>query len=331
MDAAGRDRLPTIDDVRDAARRLAGHARRTPLLESAALNDRLGGRLLVKAEPLQLTGSFKFRGAFTRLSRLAPGERARGVVAYSSGNHAQGVAAAARHFGVPATLVMPADAPAVKVAGTRARGAEVVFYDRGTEDREAIGARLQAETGAILVKPYDDPDVISGQGTVGLEVAADLAAAETAADAFLCPCGGGGLVAGCALALAAESPATAVWAVEPAGFDDTRRSLAAGKRLANAPGAASACDALLAPEPGALTFAINRERLAGGLAVTDRDAFAAMRAAFEHFKVVTEPGGAVALAAVLSGGFDTTGRTVVVVLSGGNVDPLAYRAALDDA
>ena len=321
-------RLPTVDDVLDAARRLRGAARTTPLLRSGALDSRVGGRLLLKAEPLQRAGSFKFRGAWNRMSRLSAAERARGVVAWSSGNHAQGVAAAAAALRTRAAIVMPRDAPRAKIAGARALGAEIRFYDRRGESREEIGAALAAERGAPVVEPYDDPDVIAGQGTVGLEAAAQAAQLGLVPDLALVPCGGGGLVAGTALALRARVPGIAVHPVEPAGFDDTARSLAAGERLANAPDARSICDALLAPEPGALTFALNRAQLAPGLVVSDEEARAAMRAAFRHLKLVVEPGGAVALAAALAGRVDCRGRTVVVVLSGGNVDADAFREAL---
>ncbi len=321
-------RLPAVDDVLDAARRLRGAARTTPLLRSGALDSRVGGRLLLKAEPLQRAGSFKFRGAWNRMSRLSAAERARGVVAWSSGNHAQGVAAAAAALRTRAAIVMPRDAPRAKIAGARALGAEIRLYDRRSESREEIGAALAAERGAPVVEPYDDPDVIAGQGTVGLEAAAQAAQLGLVPDLALVPCGGGGLVAGTALALRARVPGIAVHPVEPAGFDDTARSLAAGERLANAPDARSICDALLAPEPGALTFALNRAQLAPGLVVSDEEARAAMRAAFRHLKLVVEPGGAVALAAALAGRVDCRGRTVVVVLSGGNVDADAFREAL---
>ncbi len=317
--------LPTIDDVEAAARALEGVAVRTPLLESPLLNDCLGGRLLVKAEPLQRTGSFKFRGAFNRLSRIT-GAPAGGVVAYSSGNHAQGVAAAARMLDIPACIVMPADAPHAKLDGTRAWGAEVVLYDRDRDSREAIAAGIVAARRAMLVKPFDDPLIIAGQGTVGLELADQAQAAGAALDAVLVPCSGGGLSAGIALALAVRMPDVAVYAVEPEGFDDTARSLAAGRRVANAPGGRSICDALLLPEPGEITFAINRDRLAGGLAVSDAEVVTAMRVAFQQFKVVVEPGGAVALAAALSGRYDIAGKTAAVVLSGGNVDASTFAA-----
>jgi len=243
----------------------------------------------------------------------------------------QGVAAAAALFGIPALIVMPGDAPATKIAGTRAYGAEIVFYDRARENRDELADRLAAERGATLIRPYDDPYIIAGQGTVGLELAAQAREMDAPLDALLVPCGGGGLVAGCALALAEESPATAIYSVEPEAFDDTARSLAAGKRLRVAAGARSFCDALQPPTPGALTFAINKRLLAGGLAVGDDMVARAMAAAFTHFKLVAEPGGAVALAACLSGVFDCRGKTVAVVCSGGNVDADVFRAALAGA
>ncbi len=319
---------PTFADIEAAAERLEGQAVRTPLLQSPALNERLGGRVLLKAETLQRTGSFKFRGAYNRISRIPAGARAAGVVAYSSGNHAQGVAAAAALLGVPATIVMPRDAPAIKLDNTRGYGAQVVLYDRLTEVREKIGAAIAAERGATIVRPYDDPAIIAGQGTCGLEIARQAAGADL--DALLVCCGGGGLSAGCALALAELSPQTKIYSVEPEGFDDTARSLAAGERLGNDPAARSFCDALLAPSPGELTFAINRRLLAGGLAVSDAEVAAAMGYAFQTLKLVVEPGGAVALAALLAGRLEARGKTVALTLSGGNVDRETYRRALDE-
>lgn len=309
------------DAVRAAARRIDGHAVRTPLLENARLNERVGGRVLIKPECLQHSGSFKFRGAYNRLAQLSAVERRAGVVAWSSGNHAQGVADAARRLGIAATIVMPSDAPAIKAANTRALGATIVPYDRRHESREAIATAIADERGAVLVPSFDDPDIIAGQGTVGLEIAEQARAYGTAPDAVLVCCGGGGLVAGAAIALEAELPGTRVYTVEPAGFDDTARSLAAGSRLANTPDAASICDALLAPSPGEITFPINLRLLAGGLVVTDGEVRTAMRYAFETLKLVVEPGGAVALAALLASRIEAKGRTTAVVLSGGNVDP----------
>ena len=303
-------------DVVAAAERLRGIATLTPLLESEALNALVGGRLLIKPEPLQRTGSFKFRGAYNAISVLRPAA----VVAYSSGNHAQGVALAARLLGIPATIVMPADAPRTKLEGTRALGAEVVTYDRAADDREAIGREIADRTGAVLIRPYDDPLIMAGQGTLGLELAEQAARLGARLDAALVCCGGGGLVAGCAMALTHLVPAIAIHAVEPAGFDDTTRSLAAGYRMGNEPGARSMCDALLAPMPGELTFAVNSRLLASGVVVTDKEVAQAMRLAFRHLKLVVEPGGAVALAAALAGRIPTRDRTIGIVLSGGNVD-----------
>jgi len=323
--------LPGIAAIRAAAARIAGEAVLTPLLESPAVNARLGGRLLIKAEPLQRTGSFKFRGAYNTLAQLSADQRGRGVVAWSSGNHAQGVAAAAQALGMPALIVMPADAPAIKIANTRGYGAEIVLYDRIKESREEIGARIAAERGATIVAPYDETQVIAGQGTCGLEIAAQAKARGIRLDAVLVCCGGGGLTAGCATALAAETPETKIYAVEPAEFNDTGRSLAAGHRVVNAPGAKSCCDALLAPTPGAITVAINRRLLAGASAVSDREAAQAMAVAFADYKLVVEPGGAVALAAVLSGKYAIKGRNVAVVASGGNVDRETFLTALQQA
>jgi len=318
---------PDIEDIRTAAQRLDGRAVLTPLLESPLLNARLGGRLLVKAETLQRTGSFKFRGAYNTLAQLDAAQRRGGVVAYSSGNHAQGVAAAAQLLGMPAVIVMPADAPAIKVANTSGYGAEVVLYDRYRESREEIGRRIAAERGATLVPPFDDPRVIAGQGTAGLEIAAQAKALGARLDAVIIPCSGGGLAAGCALALSAECPDVAVYAAEPEGFDDMRRSLAAGARVANDPGARSICDALLVAMPGELTFPINRRLLAGGFAVSDDEVLDAMATAFGELKLVVEPGGAAALAAALSGKIDVKQRNVAVIASGGNVDPAIFARA----
>jgi threonine dehydratase len=320
--------MPVFADIEAAAARLAGQAVVTPLLEFPALDEELGGRILIKPETLQRTGSFKFRGAYNKIRQLPEAGRRAGVVAYSSGNHAQGVAAAARLLGVPATIVMPADAPAIKIENTRNYGAEVLLYDRYREAREEVAAAIVAERGATLVRPYDDPDIIAGQGTCGLEIARQAAAVGLRLDAVLVCCGGGGLTAGSALALAESSPATAVYTVEPEGFDDTARSLAAGRRVANDPGQHSICDALLAATPGELTFAVNQRLLAGGLAVTDEETRAAMAYAFHRLKLVVEPGGAVALAALLSGKFEARGKAVALTLSGGNVDPELFAKAI---
>ncbi len=316
--------LPTYADVKAAAERLAGVAIRTPLLANAALDEAASAKVLIKPEILQRTGSFKFRGAYNRLSQLTEAEHAGGVVAWSSGNHAQGVAAAAKLFRVPARIVMPFDAPKMKVERTKASGAEVIFYDRVKDDREAVGRALAEKHHAVIVPPYDDPFVIAGQGTVGLEVVEDANRLGVSLDAFLCPAGGGGLIAGSSLALGELMPKTKVYSVEPEGFDDHRRSLEAHKRLRNEKIDGSICDALMAQMPGELTFAINDKNLSGGLAVSDADVVDAMRFAFNDLKLVVEPGGAVALAALLSGKLDLRGQTVAIVLSGGNVDPAFF-------
>jgi threonine dehydratase len=279
------------------------------------LNAKLGGRLLAKAECLQRTGSFKFRGAYNAVSMTG----GRPVVAFSSGNHAQGVAHAAELLKIRATIVMPADAPRTKIENTRAYGANVVLYDRRTEDREAIGARIALEEEAVLVRPYDDPFVMAGQGTVGLEIVEDCQARSIVPDAVLAPASGGGLIAGVATAVLDSFPSAEVMTAEPAGFDDHARSLAAGERLSH-DGGVTICDALMSPRPGELTFPINRRLLAGGKVADEAAVRQAMRVAFQYLKLVVEPGGAVALASVLSGGVPIHGRTIVVVLSGGNVD-----------
>ena len=319
------NRLPSYEGVLDAARQIEGVAVRTPLLESPALNAVVGGRVLMKAETLQRAGAFKFRGAYNRISRLNAEERRRGVVAFSSGNHAQGVAAAAALAGTPAIIVMPSDSPRVKVEGVIGFGGEVRTYDRWTESREAIGAAIAADRGAILVPPFDDPFVIEGQGTTALEM---LDQADAPFDQLLCGASGGGLLAGINLVLAERSPDTQVFVVEPEAFDDTARSLAAGERVGHPQGPPSICDALMAPMPGELTWPINR-RLAGALTVSDAEAAEAMRFAFRHLKLVIEPGGAVSLAALLSGKAKARDRVTGIVLSGGNVDPALYAEIIE--
>jgi threonine dehydratase len=316
--------------IEAAARRLHGRARVTPLLSSPFLDEIAGRRVLVKAECLQHTGSFKFRGAWSAISALDAETRAKGVLAYSSGNHAQGIAEAARLHGIPAVIVMPGDAPRLKIENTRALGAEVVLYDRaGGEDREALGAAVAAERGLTLVRPYDEPEVIAGQGTAGLEIAAQAAAEGVAeADVLVC-CGGGGLTSGIALALAAKAPGLRARPVEPEGFDDVARSLAAGRILSNAGATGSLCDAILTPAPGGLTFPIMARHCGPGLAVSDGEALRAMALAFLRLKIVLEPGGAVALAAALFRPGAVEGGAVIVVASGGNVDPPVFRRALD--
>ncbi len=319
---------PTLSDIQQAANRLVGVAIRTPLLRSAQLDELTGARVFVKAECLQLTGSFKFRGAYNTASALPENQRSAGLIACSSGNHAQGVAEAARLLGMNSTIVMPADAPAMKIARTRRSGAQLVLYDREKEDRDAIAARLVAESGAHFVHPYENPFVIAGQGTAGLEACEDLAAAGMAIDRAIVCCGGGGLTAGTALAVHSRFPDAKIHSAEPEGFDDYARSLVAGERLANARLGGSACDALLTPKPGELSFAINRTHLAPGFAVSDAEAFAAMRLAFNELKIVLEPGGAVALAALLRQGRAFAGETVLVIASGGNVDPEFFAKVL---
>jgi threonine dehydratase len=314
-------RLPTLDDVREAAAAIAPHAVRTPLLESPFLNERVGARVLLKPEVLQRTGSFKFRGAYNCVSRIDPAVHPGGAVACSSGNHAQGVAEAARICGIPAVIVMPADAPAIKVERTRRSGAEVVLYDRRGEDRDAIAAAISAERKMAFVAPFDNFYVIAGQGTVGLELAEQAKAVGAELEAVLIPASGGGLSAGTALAVTSAMPDARIYTVEPECFDDYARSLRSGLRESNAPDARSICDALLMSQPGELTFAMNKDRLAGGLVVSDDEVRAAVAFAFRELKLVVEPGGAAGLAALLSGHYLLSGGPVAVVLSGGNIDP----------
>ncbi|MEP9353231.1 threonine/serine dehydratase [Xanthobacter sp. KR7-65] len=313
--------IPTAADVDAAARRLAGHAVRTPLVFSPVLSERVGARAYLKPETLQRTGSFKFRGAFNRMVQIPEADRPAGVVACSSGNHAQGVAAAAQILGMPAVIVMPHDAPALKRDRTRALGAEVVGYDRRTEDRDAIARAIAAERGATMVPPYDDPQIIAGQGTVGLEIVEDLAALGHAPDVVAANASGGGLCAGIALAVKRAAPQARIVACEPAGFDDHARSFRSGVRERNPEPSGSFCDALLAPTPGALTFEITRALVGEAASVTDAEVGRAVEYAFRELKLVVEPGGAVALASLLEGRLDVPGGgTVVIVLSGGNVD-----------
>ena len=310
----------TLSDITAAAMRLAGVSVRTPLVRNFELDDIAGGSVLIKPECLQVTGSFKIRGAYNLLSRLTKAECERGAVAWSSGNHAQGVAAAGGMLGVHTAIVMPEDAPQAKIDNTRRLGGEVVTYDRYTGDREAIARKIAAERNAVIVPSYDHTDIIAGQGTVGLEIAEQALEMQTPPDQVLICCGGGGLSSGSAIALQAKLPDVAVHTVEPDQFDDTARSLACGERVAVAGDARSICDALQAHEPGEMTFAINRQLLGRGLTVSDAEVCEAMRFAFRHLKLVVEPGGAVALAAVLAGKIATAGKTTAIVLSGGNVD-----------
>ena len=318
-----------IEMIRAAALRLQGHARVTPLLSSPFLDKIAGRRVLVKAECLQHTGSFKFRGGWSAVSMLSDEQLMNGVIAYSSGNHAQGVALAAKEHGAPAVIVMPSDAPKIKVNNTRALGAEVVLYDRANEDRDAIGQRIAKERNLTLIRPYDEPLVIAGQGTVGLEIAAQAAeAGVTEADVVVC-CGGGGLTSGIALALVEDAPKMRVHPAEPAGFDEVTRSLAAGKILSNPSVSGSICDAIVTPQPGALTFPIMQAHCGAGVVVTDEDCLRAMGLAYERLKIVVEPGGAAALAAALFYPDQFEGDAIIAVTTGGNVDPATFIRALE--
>lgn len=309
-----------VTDVEKAAERLSGISVRTPLLQNYELDQIAGGTVLLKPECLQVTGSFKIRGAYNRLSQLTAEQASHGVVAWSSGNHAQGVAAAGAMLGIRTTIVMPEDAPRAKLENTERLGGEVVTYDRYTGDREAIARQIAADRNAELVPSYDHEHIIAGQGTVGLELAEDASSMGLPPDQVLIPCGGGGLSSGSALALKSRLPVVDVYAVEPADFDDTARSFLANERVRIDDTARSICDALQTPMPGELTFAINRRLLSGVLTVSDAEVRAAIRFAFKNLKLVVEPGGAVALAAVLSGKVDTKGVTTAIVLSGGNID-----------
>jgi threonine dehydratase len=313
--------LPTAADVDEAARRLAGVALHTPLLTSAALDAMTGGRIFLKAETLQHTGSFKFRGAYNKLAAIPLALRAGGVVAYSSGNHAQGVAAAARLLGMRCVIVMPLDAPRAKRDRTAALGAEVVLYDRARDDREAIANDLATRRGAVLVPPYDDALIIAGQGTAGREIVEDLGVLGLEPDVVVVTASGGGLTAGIALAVKARVPLAKLYTAEPQGFDDHARSFRSGRREQNAALTGTICDALMARTPGKLTFAINQSLVDAGVVVSDPEVGAAVAFAFAELKLVVEPGGAVALAALMTGKIDLNDKVGVAVLSGGNVDP----------
>lgn len=318
--------LPDYTDVAAAAARIAPFARRTPLLSSPRLDAMLGGRVLVKAEPLQVTGSFKFRGATNAVQMLDDGVDT--VVAWSSGNHAQAVACAARTRGLRAIIVMPEDAPEAKKQGTAELGGEVVTYNRYTESREDIGADLARQHDAAVIPPFDYLPVIAGQGTIGVEISDQLTALDMEADQVICCTGGGGLLAGLCLGLHETCPELPIYGAEPEGFDDFARSLAMGARQTADPDARSICDAIVTPTPGEMTFAINKAHVAGGLVVSDDDTLMAMAIAWQHLKLVVEPGGAVALAAALTGKIDIEGKTTVVVASGGNVDRPMFERAL---
>jgi threonine dehydratase len=316
--------LPTAADVDEAARRLAGIALHTPLLTSAALDAMTGGRIFLKAETLQRTGSFKFRGAYNKLAAIPPERRSGGVVAFSSGNHAQGVAAAARLLGMRCVIVMPADAPRAKRERTAALGAEVVLYDRALDDREAIAGDIAARRGAVLVPPYDDALIIAGQGTAGREIVDDLGALGLSPDVVVITASGGGLTAGIALAIKARVPTATLYTAEPQGFDDHARSFRSGRREENAALTGTICDALMARMPGKLTFAINQSLVGAGVVASDEEVGAAVAFAFSELKLVVEPGGAVALAALMTGKVDVKDKIAVAVLSGGNIDPEVF-------
>lgn len=319
--------LPTLSDIEAARVRIAGKARLTPLIGNETIDARLGGRVLFKCETLQRMGAFKIRGAYNAIANLDRGKAPGGVVTCSSGNHAQGVAEAARLLGYPAVIVMPADAPRIKVERTRAAGAEVVLYDRDTEDREVIARRIETERKAVFIPPFDHPDVIAGQGTAGLEIMEQARALGVTPDVVIAPCSGGGLATGIATAVKALSPTAEIYAAEPQDFDDLARSLETGERQSNKGTSGSICDALMS-SVSALTFALAQERLAGSLRVSDAEVKEAMRVAFSELKLVVEPGGAAAFAALLARRIDLKGRSAVVVLSGGNVDPIAFAEIL---
>jgi threonine dehydratase len=320
--------MTDIAMIEAARARLNGHVRRTPLLSSPFLDEIAGRRVFVKPECLQHTGSFKFRGAWSAISALDPELRSKGVIAFSSGNHAQGVALAARLHGTSSVIIMPSDAPRIKIDNTRAYGAEVVLYDRANEDRNAIGAKLSQERGLTLIKPYDEPLVIAGQGTAGLEIAEQAQELGVEKADVLVPTGGGGFISGISLALAAKAPGFVAHPCEPKGFDDVTRSLASGKVEQNAAQAGSLCDAIVTPQPGAITFPIMSRLCGAGLVVSDDEALHAVSLAFNRLKIVVEPGGAVALAAALFHGQEL-GDTVIAVCSGGNIDADVFRLALD--
>ncbi|MGJ3261381.1 MAG: threonine ammonia-lyase [Rhodospirillales bacterium] len=311
----------TMDAVRNAAAAMAGVAVRTPVLENPDVNEKLGARLLIKAEHMQRTGAFKIRGAYNRLRIMTDDEKRRGAITYSSGNHAQGLALAAQLTGITALIVMPDDTPPAKIEATEALGAKVTYFNRDRDDSNEVVARLIKETGRVPVPPSGDVRIHAGAATAPLELLEQANEIGAALDAVLVPCGGGGLTAATAFVMNELSPGTRVYAVEPELFDDTRRSLAAGERVANPKGQRTICDAIMTPTPNEHTFAINRKLLAGGLVASDDEVRHAMKFAFEKFKTVVEPGAAVSIAAVLNGQIDISERTIAVFTTGGNVDP----------
>lgn len=323
--------LPDFDDIVSASHQIADHVVHTPLIRNAALDEIVGGPVWIKPEPLQRTGSFKFRGAFNTISRLSKNQQSKGVVAFSSGNHAQGVAEAARLLGLTAKIVMPADAPEIKKLGVTSRGGDVISYDRVHDDREEVARQIAEAEGLSIIPPFEHPHIIAGQGTAGLEIFRDLEAFQAVADQLICCIGGGGLIAGIGLAASSLSPGTKIFGAEPVGFDDHVRSLKVGHRERNTQLTGSICDALMAVQPGEMTFALNRKQLSGVGVVSDDQVREAMRFAFEHLKIVVEPGGAAGLAALLSGQIKGEDQTSVVVLTGGNVDPVQFAEILTTA
>mgnify|MGYP003700501117 CR=1 FL=1 len=321
----------TPDGVRAAATRLTGQAVRTPLLENEVLNKTVGGRVLIKAEVLQRYGSFKFRGAYNLISQLSTEQRKNGVLAWSSGNHAQGVALASRLVGAQATIIMPEDAPAIKSRNVKDLGAEIITYDRYSEDREAIAETILQERGMALAPSYDHPHIVEGQGTLALEAWEDATARGAGIDAFVICCGGGGLTSGCATILEDVSPQTEVWIAEPEGYDEAWASIEAGERIKADVTKPTICDAIATPTPGRLTFPIMKRLVRGGVSLSEAEVRAAMIFAYQHLKLVVEPGGAVALAALLSRKFDATAKTTAITLSGGNVDPALFSSIIGDA
>jgi threonine dehydratase len=323
------EQLPTIKDIETAIARLAGYAIRTPVLESKNINAELNCRLLIKAECLQRTGSFKFRGAFNMISTLTNKQKEKGVVAFSSGNHAQGVAAAAKIFGIKATIVMPNDAPQIKITNTKNDGAKIILYKRSDANREEIAFDIVKKTGATLIPPFDALEIMAGQGTLGIEFIEQAKKMGVHLDCLLGPCSGGGMIGGTAIAFEDKSPQTSVYSVEPEGYDDTALSLKADKRVKITPGSNSFCDSLLIKMPGKLTFESNRKLLTGGVVVNQAETANAIKLAFREYKIIVEPGGAVALAAVISKKINPQGKTIGVICSGGNIDEVTFIKILE--
>lgn len=317
-----------LQTISDASEALDGIVTRTPLLENVEVNAQLGGRLLVKAECAQRTGAFRFRGAYNCVRQLTENERANGVVTYSSGNHAQGLALAAKLLGTSALIVMPEDAPCAKIAATQALGADITTFHRDRENSDDVVNRLADETGRVVVPPSADWRVLAGSGSVGFELFQQVESIHASLDAALVPCGGGGLTATTAVVMQSLSPETQVFSVEPELFDDMRRSLEAGRRVRNPVGRRTICDAIMTPTPTALSFPINLDLLAGGLIASDEEVRIAMRFAYEHFKIIVEPGAAVGLAAILGGKIDIQGKTIATIATGGNIDPDRFCALL---